>query len=82
MALSRRNRENFKAESFFHPDFLLLQGWRKSIAQTTPSSRNRLTSAGATPHSSLSNPSVCSPTSGGRLTSTGETGQLDQATSA
>ena len=35
----------------------------------TPSSRSRLNSSGSTPQSSFSNASVCSPRSGGRLTS-------------
>src|SRR5690349_17704758 len=44
--------------------------------QTTPLSRSRFTSSGAIPQSSLNNESVCSPRSGGRLTSAGESDNL------
>ena len=45
-------------------------------AQTTPSSCNRFRSAGPVPHSAASTASVCSPSSGGRLTATGESDSL------
>src|SRR5438105_10777580 len=47
-----------------------------SLYQTTPSSRSRFTSSGASPQSPLSKASVCSPSNGGRLTSAGESDNL------